>query len=122
MKYFTVLRLGKRFVYRAERVIIIRDGDVLHRVPVNPALPPGFDTTPNEQRDARSRALWCLPYIVTYTQHDFKTPFPNWLRDWPDGTRYDVRCLDGGAWDRSTVWGCFGTEVEAIVCATGPGR
>ena len=26
-----------------------------------------------------------------------------WMEFWPTGTRYDVRCLDGGAWDRSTA-------------------
>ncbi|MGZ8220031.1 MAG: hypothetical protein ACXWT0_00135 [Methylobacter sp.] len=41
----------------------------------------------------------------------------NWFEAWPDGTRYEVRCLDGGAWDRSTLWGMFPTLDEALICA-----
>jgi len=41
----------------------------------------------------------------------------NWLDWFPnDGIRYEVRCLDGGAWDRSTSWGMFATLDEAIEC------
>ena len=37
-----------------------------------------------------------------------------WFEEYPSGTRYDVRCLDGGAWDRSTWWGSYGTLDEAV--------
>lgn len=45
----------------------------------------------------------------------------DWFTWFPDGIRYEVRCLDGGCWDRSTTWGVFATLGEAINCAnTGP--
>ncbi|WP_296186592.1 hypothetical protein [Pseudomonas sp. UBA1879] len=34
----------------------------------------------------------------------------------PGGTKYTVHCLDGGAWDRPTLWGVFPTLDEAIDC------
>ena len=37
-----------------------------------------------------------------------------WLEWWPDGVRYDVRCLDGGAWDRTTNKGSYKTLDEAM--------
>ena len=42
----------------------------------------------------------------------------SWCKHWgADGIRYDVRCLDGGAWDRTTNKGSFKTLEEAIrVC------
>ena len=40
-----------------------------------------------------------------------------WLEAWPTGNRFDTYCLDGGAWDRPTAWGKFGTLEEAIQCA-----
>jgi len=40
-----------------------------------------------------------------------------WLEAWPSGNRFDTYCLDGGAWDRPTAWGKFGTLEEAIQCA-----
>ncbi|MGZ4957306.1 MAG: hypothetical protein ACXV8Q_19585 [Methylobacter sp.] len=45
----------------------------------------------------------------------------SWFEAWPTGTRYDTRCLDGGAWDRSTWWGSFANIDEALACAkSGP--
>ena len=32
---------------------------------------------------------------------------------WPEGKRYDVYCLNGGAWDRPTAKGKYGTLEEA---------
>lgn len=44
-----------------------------------------------------------------------------WYAAYPSGVRFDVRCLDGGAWDRSTGWGMFGCLKDALACAkTGP--
>lgn len=44
-----------------------------------------------------------------------------WFMNFPTGTAYRVHCLDGGAWDRPTDWGSFGTLEEAVACAqTGP--
>jgi hypothetical protein len=92
-------------------------------VPINPKLPPNFDNTPNEQRPKSHEKWWNRPYIRTECWDDWDsanaTPDrrARWFAAWPSGTRYDVRCLDGGAWDRSTCWGSFATLEEAITCA-----
>lgn len=58
-------------------------------LPIDPELPPGFDDTPNDDRsDAEIERWWMRPFA----------------RKLGDG-RYEVRCLDGGAWDRSTWYG-----------------
>jgi len=45
----------------------------------------------------------------------------SWFKHFPSGTAYRVHCLDGGAWDRPTSWGAFGTLEEAKECCmTGP--
>ena len=41
----------------------------------------------------------------------------SWFKTWYTGFRYDVRCLDGGAWDRSTCHGMFATFEEALSVA-----
>jgi len=38
----------------------------------------------------------------------------SWFKSWPTGIRYDVRILDGGAWDRTTWKGSFNNLEEAI--------
>lgn len=40
-----------------------------------------------------------------------------WLEHWPSGVRYDLYCLDGGAWDRPSNIGMFATLEEAITFA-----
>jgi hypothetical protein len=58
-------------------------------LPVDPALPPNFDSTANERRSkAELDSWWLRPFAQTR----------------PDGG-LDVRCLDGGAWDRATYYG-----------------
>jgi hypothetical protein len=74
-------------------------------IPVDPKLPEGFWSTPNEGRPARHARWWGRPFIRTYPH-----------AAWPQGVRFDVYCLDGGAWDRPTAWGWFGTLEEAIRC------
>lgn len=60
-----------------------------NRIPLDPVLPARFDVTPNDQRSkAQLDAWWDHPYGVSR----------------PDGS-IDVRCLNGGAWDRSTWLG-----------------
>ncbi|MDQ0304924.1 hypothetical protein [Ancylobacter polymorphus] len=60
-----------------------------NQIPLDPKLPKAFDSTAN---DARSKAQldewWDHPYAITAS----------------DG-RIEVRCLNGGAWDRSTRLG-----------------
>jgi len=43
-----------------------------------------------------------------------KEGYEQWLKWWPEGVRYDVRILDGGAWDRTTNKGHFNNLDEAI--------
>lgn len=97
------------------------------KIPVDPKLPKDFDNTPNEDRPKSHKRWWNRPYIVTctflpwpsLTETEIEVGRKKWYASWPSGTRYDVRCLDGGAWDRSTWWGSFATLEEAIRCAEG---
>jgi len=108
---------GKRFT--AEQCV--------EGVLVNPVLPPAFDQTPNDARPDSHARFWHRPYIVTYSdavsscarcsEAEKEQMRRQWLEAWPSGTRYDVRCLDGGAWDRSTSWGAFATLEAALACA-----
>jgi hypothetical protein len=90
-----------------------------HRIPVNPRLPEGFDSTPNAERPASHDRWWGRPYIETETGFNHASDLDRraWFAAWPSGTRYDVRCLDGGAWDRSTWQGSFTSLEEAVHCA-----
>jgi hypothetical protein len=100
---------------------------------INPALPKNFDSTPNEDRPPSQNKWWFVKYIVTEeiaerdeyqaTRKDKAAEAGQimwaqhrkmWLDSWPNGTRYDVRCLNGGAWDRSTWLGSYATLQEAI--------
>lgn len=112
---------------------------------INPALPEGFDCTDNEQRSPEERARWWLrPFIQVESWDDqerlisshqeylkisgnaelcrsnldayIEEQRASWFAAWPEGKRYEARCLDGGAWDRSTGWGMFGTLAEALAC------
>ena len=88
-------------------------------IPLNPVQRDDFDCTPNEQRDPLEvQDWWGVHYIQTYAP---AAPFmaaeqdrASWLNAWPEGVRYDVRCLDGGAWDRSTNRGSFATLELAV--------
>lgn len=101
----TVTLCGFRFTCEA----------VIEGVPINPVLPANFDDTPHEQRSDQSRAWWGVPFIVAQanfaTTEDHRAAF---RKHWGGDVRYDVRCLDGGAWDRSTAWGMFGTLEAAL--------
>lgn len=109
--------------------------DCVDGVLVNPKLPKNFDCTKNESRPATHRKFFNLPYVVTYSDADFdsandideyaderrkrwaESGREAWFKAWPSGMRYDVRCLDGGAWDRSTNWGNYATLEEALAVA-----
>lgn len=75
---------------------------------INPKLPKNFHCTNNEERPAAQRKKWWeRSFIeVTITDHDL----------WPEGVKYDVRCLDGEVRDRPSNWGCFGSMHEALHC------
>ncbi len=111
---------------------------IVDGIPVNPKLPEAFDSTPNDERPDSHRKFWGQPYIQTYTVDFWDRYYANrtdqwaeegrrhwaegrqrWMEAWPTGTRYDVRCLDGGAWDRSSAWGAFASLAAAIACAKG---
>lgn len=113
-------------------------------IPFNPTLRSDFDDTPNDSRDPLEvDDWWGKPFICTdsldenfesYDAHvkrlkDYPTieiaekeVFEReqanskkvWLEAYPEGIRYEVRCLDGGAWDRSTMWGMVGSLEEAM--------
>ena len=66
--------------------------------PLDPVLRPGFDNTPNEERSEKELETWWeRPFIVTRQEGKF-----------------DVYCLDGGAWDRTT-WYCTADSVAEAV-------
>ena len=56
--------------------------------------------------------MWEVPFIQT--THSME---PEFLKAWPAGVRFAVRCFDAGAHDRPTLRGMFGTLSAAIYCA-----
>lgn len=70
-------------------------------IPLDPVLPPNFDNTPNEERSkAHLNRWWDRPFIRTISESCF-----------------EARCLNGGAWDRSTHLGVAPTVEEARALA-----
>ena len=117
---------------------------VIDGIPVDPRLPANFDDTANEARPPSHQMWWGVPFILTdewegetfeqyrdrlagYGWEPDHTPEAwadlqakqkaNWFEHFPSGVRYEVRCLDGGAWDRPTWWGSFATLEQAQECA-----
>lgn len=79
-------------------------GNCIEGVLINPLLPEMFDQTPNSERSGEEKSRWWdRPYIVSEANEQ-----------WPQGIRYAVRMLDGGAWDRSTNHGMYGSISEAV--------
>lgn len=75
---------------------------------INPKLPKNFECTDNQKRPAAQRNKWWgRPYIEV----EIEDP-----EQWPESVYYSVYCLDGGAWDRPTFWGRFGSLHEALQC------
>jgi hypothetical protein len=97
-------------------------------VPLNPNLRGEFDTTANDARETLEiHHWWGLAYIVTSEWHDTGDRQnadwrQRWFKAWPTGVRYTVRCLDGGAWDRSTNHGSYPTLGQAVARAAEVGR
>jgi hypothetical protein len=69
----------------------------LESLPLDPKLRPRFDDTPNEKRTAAELDTWWM------------RPFGRTLAE----GAIEVRCLDGGAWDRSTFYGVARSLEEA---------
>ncbi|MDE5179180.1 hypothetical protein [Vibrio fluvialis] len=117
--------------------------DVVRGIFINPKLRPDFDYTPNEEREHLENKHWFgRAYIVTdeYQQETYpefvaratkydpehqvesEADFDErnrqskaaWLKAWPTGVRYEVRCLTGGAWDRSSSLGMFASLDKAV--------
>jgi len=113
---------------------------------INPVLPEDFDVTPHDERDDEMNDWWDKPYILinelqqeSWVEHyyrlkeydwsdekigseedylkELESQSKSWLKTWHTGFRYEVRCLDGGAWDRSTNHGMFATFEEALEVA-----
>lgn len=63
-----------------------------------------------------------LARLTIQPREEWEKDRENWKLDWykayPSGMRFEVRCLDGGAWDRATSWGFFRTLEEAMQCAS----
>lgn len=121
--------------------------NVIDGIPIDPILRDEFDMTDNEERpDLEINDWWGKPYIITDTLDDIETfeellarakeenftPIAktkeewdakmqrqkeSWFECFPSGTRYMVRCLDGGAWDRSTNKGSFKNLEDALIAA-----
>ena len=92
-------------------------------IPINPELPEMFEETANEERPDSHKQWWYKPFIQTDNFSKFVAPKDpieaakkkkSWYAEYPTGIRYNVRCLDGGAWDRSTNHGFFNTLEAAI--------
>lgn len=73
---------------------------------INPQLPDNFDNTDNSERPDDQEKWWYRPFVVAEEHESYQ-----------NGIRYDVRCLDGGAWDRSTGYGFFSDLDTALKCA-----
>ena len=121
-----------------ERNYIENQFNVIDGVCINPELRWDFDITPNEDREQKEvDDWWGVPYISTQgfgrdTYREYSTrctgeiesesdwlhnrakSLKEWNDSYPDGFRYDVRCLDGGAWDRSTNLGHFPSLEDAL--------
>jgi len=112
-------------------------------IPINPVQRYYFDMTAHDDRDQKEiDDWWEQPYIVTEsfrvdtykeylvrmkdsenieTEEEFdkrrNASKKSWEEDWKGGIRYTVRCLDGGAWDRTTWKGSFDNMDDALKLA-----
>jgi len=113
----------------------------MKKIYLNPKVPEWMDDKDLEERSESHMQKWFnRPYIRTEdfgedtyqeyvermktckgyeleTEEEFndrrKKDKEQWLEWWSEGIRYDVRCLDGGAWDRTTNKGSYKTLEEA---------
>jgi len=64
----------------------------------------------------KNDSKWTDEKIGTKEDYELKQSedAKRWFESYPTGHRYIVRCLDGGAWDRSTRKGDFSSFDEAL--------
>ena len=132
----------RRFFFQEGGLVFYAEA-VEDGVLINPALPEKFSCTPNAERSPEERARWWdRPYVQVSTweqlerhQREHQVYLrreglggaadveahiaqlrEDWFKGWPEGKRYEVRCLDGGAWDRPTCWGMFPSLDLALAC------
>lgn len=109
--------------------------ETIEGVIINPKQRYGFDDTPNEDRDRLEISdWWGKPYIRTYKwgdnlesweehvtrmsqypdakirskedyEEDMMQRKQSWYESFPEGIKYEVHCLNGGARDRPTFCG-----------------
>lgn len=80
----------------------------IKNVPIDPCQRMGFDNTRNEDRDYQEyEDWWGRGFVVSHRNSR------------GEGISYQVRCLDGGAWDRSTWKGNYSNLMEAVDHAFG---
>lgn len=100
------------YFYDDNKSVKFHAENVVDGILINPKLPAKFWSTANEDRPESHQKFWNLPYIESFDCDD-----PKAIK----GKVFHVCCLDGGAWDRPTMWGGFFTLAEAVDCAkTGP--
>lgn len=107
---------------------------------INPKLPKNFDVTDNTKRPESHQKFWWLPFVTAGSVQELDDYHTNrtdefgeksrsdwfekggredFLKHYPTGMQYCVRCLDGGAWDRSTNYGFYADFEEALATAVG---
>ncbi len=92
---------GRRFLFQCKQLV--------EGFAVDPVLPREFDCTPNDGRTDRDLAWWDVPFIRTTERFGANLQYGR------DG--FEVRCLDGGAWDRSTYLGWADSVERAVEIA-----
>lgn len=124
-----------------ETIRLHNQKNVIDGIPIDPVLRDEFDLTDNDERPQwELDDWWGKPYITTDTWEEetyeeyfarskefqfvakskqefderMKNSKKSWFDEYPSGVRYNVRCLDGGAWDRSSNKGFFPTIDEAV--------
>ena len=86
--------------YNIAALVQFEAQDCIKGVFINPRLPADFNDTSNESRPFDHMIWWGRPYVTGSDE-----------RGWA------VRCLDGGAWDRSTWLSNHETLDEAVAAA-----
>ncbi len=122
-----------------ERNYIENQFDKVDGICIDPEMRWGFNSTDHNERERKEiDDWWDVLFITTqgwsrdtyleYTNrmngHDIEDEedwnqsraeqMKQWFEHYPDGFRYDVRCLDGNAWDRSTNCGHFDNLQSAL--------